>query len=184
MNLFLKKISMIFWWSVLFFIGSILISAENLDNSYVNYQNSTYGIKISYHKDWIIQERGGMITFTSPYPGGEEKKKGIISLSVSDLPKKPMNLDEYINLYINIIKNSSPNIHFLTKTKVKLFNKEAYKITFFNTQDQTKLKCIQVVAFEKDQVSYIQLTSLEETSNRYRNTFDTMIESMEFIPKN
>ncbi len=98
---------------------------------FLTYENSTYGIKIMYPKEWEMMESymGTVAIFLSPKGSDSDVFQENLNVGVQDLSAQPMTLDEFTDLNIEQIKTLF-TIEVVDSSPTTLANTPADKVVY------------------------------------------------------
>jgi eukaryotic-like serine/threonine-protein kinase len=150
-------------------------------SKFLNYENSSYGIKIKYPESWARQDvanpvTGELVIFLSPKQSDSDKFQEKLTISTETLSST---LDESKNLFIKEIKNSLSGANIVDTSEITLANKRANKLVFTGSNGENRLKNLQVWTLKGDQAYVITYTATIDDYDKFVQTAETMIKSFE-----
>ncbi|MBO3458815.1 protein kinase [Aetokthonos hydrillicola Thurmond2011] len=166
--------------------GVILLTQVffNPRQSFVGYENPSYGIKIKYPQDWEIQNinnpiTGEVVAFISPGRSNANKPQEKLTISVEDFSGT---LNEFSNSSIQDIKKHMLDAKILNAGSTTLARKSANQLVFIGKDNRTKLKNLQVFTLKSDKAYVITYTAEINNYEKSFHTVDDMIKSFEIEP--
>ncbi|MCK4310224.1 MAG: hypothetical protein KAV80_02095 [Methanomicrobia archaeon] len=153
-----------------------------LPPGFLTYENSTYGIKIMYPKEWEMMESymGTVVIFLSPKESDSDVFQENLNVGVQDLSAQPMTLDEFTDLNIEQIKTLF-TIEVVDSSPTTLANTPADKVIYNLKQGQYDLKLMQIYTIKDDIAYVITYTAEEDKYLDFLDTIQIMINTFEIL---
>jgi hypothetical protein len=165
-------------------------------NTFLTYENTTYGIKIQYPVGygWQIGFANQtsednvstyIVAFRSPPDRVSDTVAETVNIAMENLPpEENISLDAYSTFQISDLTLSATNFDLKESTQTVLAGIPAYKIVYSQTLQQIPLQVMQVWTI-KDNKAYV-LTFIAEAAkySTFLPTVQKMIDSFEFINSN
>jgi hypothetical protein len=165
------------------------INNENNGNlPFQIYENSTYGIKISYPPDWIFQ-RGRTVNPSLDIAAKISLSSDSITdftIGIRKLGAEAVTIKEYVNNTLNTYKKQARDFQpTLVNTNGKLAGNPAYEIDGTYVDDQTiKHQIFEVGTILNNKAYILQFDSDESKIEAYMPDLKVMIPSFQIIGKN
>ena len=160
-------------------------------SNFLTYENSTYGVKISYPANWTYYgtaENGGFIDiviFEAPLEGRTDSSSALFMVSRDTLPSdRSTSLKEYADSIINQYKQSIPDFNLIessTDGSTNLLNRPAYSIVSTNVQDGIKYKTLEMGSIIGNRVYLITYDAEEAEFSKYQPIGQDMIDSFQVV---
>ena len=151
-----KKISIIGLSS---FMGLIVLGSLGLwiffAMTFATYDNLSDGFRMVYPKQWKLVEHpqpGAIAAFVSPKAGPLDVFQENVNISMTDLSKSPMTLEQYVNTVQVQMTGVFRNIAVQESAPVLLSGHEGHKFVFFAQGDAATV--VVVYAFIYRDVAY------------------------------
>jgi hypothetical protein len=172
-------------------VATTTASASNpaTTNSLLTYENSTYGVRISYPTNWTYYgtaENGGFIDiviFKAPLEGRTDSSSALFMVSRDTLPSdRSTSLEEYAESIINQYKQSIPDFNLIESSadgSIKLLNRPAYSIVSTNAQDGITHKTLEMGTIIGNRVYLITYDAEEAEFSKYQPIGQDMINSFQ-----
>jgi len=160
-------------------------SLDNDTNNFLNYENSTYGIKIKYPSNWIElkHKRDVVVAFAS--------LKAALSVDISDLPDASISLDELANLIINDDRANFKGFKIIESNPAILAGLPAHKIIFAANNSKSGENYREFIFMQLFTINagkqYIISYNISNKTNEYSYNLERiqkMIDSMEIYKVN
>ncbi len=164
--------------------------------TFLTYENPQRGIRIKYPEDWEIVEDEWLIdlAFTAPFERGgalsfgtacEQSKaesfRASLVVSVEDLSKEPMNLDEFTKLSLIEIQKDEDLEELVESVPNKLAGNEGYKVVCIIKKANFKIKFWQIWTIIKNKLCSLSYSHAEEFFSKYIEIVEEMAISLEII---
>ncbi len=156
-----------------------MIASPSSPLNFIPYENSQYGLKISYPDTWERQEQlmittGELVTFFSPKNQSSVQFRERVILSVIDLSHHPhpLSLNEYSQIVLNKVASKS----HLSLTPTTLSHRKAATITFLSQMEGKDVQIREVWTLYNNR-AYV-LTHITEQDPSKSFIVDAMIKSL------
>ncbi|WP_392533474.1 protein kinase [Nostoc sp. C117] len=159
----------------------LLVQLQSPTQDFLTYEDSTYGIKIKYPKNWKIQETPNLITkelvtFLPPKESDADKFQDLLTITVEDFSGT---LNESQDLFIKEVKDTLSDATIVNSSETTLANKRANQLIFSGKDGKKNLKNLQVWTLKGNQAYIITYSAAIDDYDRLLPTAKTMIESFE-----
>jgi hypothetical protein len=158
-------------------------------SNFLAYENSTYGLKISYPANWTYYgtaEYGGFIDiviFQAPLEGRTDPSSALFMVSRDTLPSDmSTSLKDYADSIIDQYKQSMRDFNLIessTDGSIKLLNRPAYRIVSTNVQDDITYKTLEIGTIIGNKVYLITYDAEEAEFSKYQPIVQDMINSFQ-----
>lgn len=171
--------------------GAIAASALAVQNfsktqveTFLNYQNSADRFKIKYPEKWEKQEPqnpliSDVVVFISPKKNSADSYQEKITVSIEDLSKNPMSLDEYNKWSVNQIKTTYTDFKILEENSKTLANNPGHVVVFDAKDEEKDTKKMQTWTLMNNKAYVLTYTAEKKEYSEYMKTAETMINSLE-----
>jgi serine/threonine-protein kinase len=160
-------------------------SAADETAGWNTYTDSNLGFEIKYPKDLEKSDEalGVAVLFNLPKEA-EDKFIGSVNVVVQDLSEKPMTLEQYTELSLNIIKNKGGKI--IESGNTTLAGSPAYKVVQTNkcTTSQCNglnLEWMHIWTIKNNKAYLITYAAEEQKYQDFLKTFDEMVKSFKIF---
>ncbi|MFH1260236.1 MAG: hypothetical protein ABII74_10595 [Elusimicrobiota bacterium] len=167
----MKKITITFWLLLLFASNSFCETQKNFagSSSYFNYT-------INYPSDWQAIDMYGFAVIMGP---SENKEK--ILVTVADLSKKPMSLEEFANLWLKLTPLEIQNFQIIDKGEITINDRKALFYVYSGKRAGMNLKCKRYTFSEKSNIYELTYEAREENFDKYLNRAEEILKSIKVI---
>ncbi len=145
------------------------------------YQESVYGIKIKYPKDWTVHEKAeglAVVAFKSPRKDRMDVFQENLNITVQDLGGRPMPLMQFSEMAINQLRVMYQNIEVLDSSPAVLAGKVGHKIEYV-VKAEFDIKILQVWMIQGYKAYIITFTADADHYKDYAGTAWDMINSFQ-----
>lgn len=148
------------------------------------YDNSNNGIKIKYPQNWVKQEQGGftgeVASFFPQIPTKPNACPLEVAVNVNDLPQKLLSLNEYKDLAISKIKNSSnTQITDESSPTTTLSSFNAYKLAYTRNDGQCQLQVMEIGTVRNGKAYFITYTAELSQYSQFKPIAEAMVNSFQ-----
>jgi hypothetical protein len=148
------------------------------------YENMTYGFKMVYPNDWIMQEAApnnmGLVAgFLAP---GEDMDNPLdyVTVQIEDLPpEQKVTLDKYTESVLKNLKSTYPDFQILSEDNMIISGETAHVIVYSVTNQQTPYQIMLAYVIRDNRAYVITYYSLAEKYSNFENAAKEMINSFE-----
>ncbi|MBU2102751.1 MAG: PsbP-related protein [Candidatus Omnitrophota bacterium] len=166
----MKKIVIMLW---LFFILAGTGFCENQKtflgtSPYFNYT-------IEYPQNWQATDMYGFAVIAAP-----EQNKEKVLVTVADLSKKPMSLEEFANVWLKITSLEMQNFQIIDKGETTIGDKKALFYIYTGEKEGIKLKCKRYTFSEKTNIYELTYEARDEHFDKYFNDAENIIKSIKY----
>ncbi|MCX6742050.1 MAG: PsbP-related protein [Candidatus Pacearchaeota archaeon] len=154
------------------------------ETNFLTYDNSAYGIRITYPSNWEKEEKStGMVIveFFSPKESVSDAITENLNVVIEDLSAQPMTLNEYTNLSIKNIKLYFTDVNMIDSSATTLGGNSAHKVVYTANMGQYNGKFMQVYTIRNNKAYVITYTAQPSTYSYYLDIINQMINSFEII---
>lgn len=167
--------------AISYFPTQVLAQKDNT-NTFLTYNNPTFGIKIQYPSDWKVEENKDhsedntdVVTFSSPV--SEE-----VAISVDNINDNSMTLMQYVNDTVLSDLNQSRDFTMLqSNSNAILDGNPAYSVTYTD-KDPEPFKGMEIVTLKNGRAYDISYSADLDTYDSVLPTVQTMINSFSTTP--
>ena len=168
--------------AILILILAIALFAPRVD--YYIYKNSNAGIQLKYPSNWKMQEHletGALVVFVSPLDNALDIYPDNANITIQDISKNPLNLEEYARLAVDqlIAVFGNEQIRDLETTPTRLAHLPARKIVYIAKTQEADLKIMHVLALDGMTAYQFTYSGLSATFDQYWPRVNTMLASLE-----
>lgn len=150
-------------------------------SSFVNYENTTYGIRMQYPTNWEKQEYVGNLIFLSPPESNTDTFREGLGITIQSTPSEGMILDNFVNTTLDSLEQTSPSLQVIDSFQTNLANSvpaHLVEYTWTNPQNNIKMKTMEVYAIANGKSYIISYGAPQEKYDLYRPTIQSMISSI------
>jgi serine/threonine-protein kinase len=153
----------------------------------ITYEDPNFGIKIKYPQSWARQEISNLITkevvaFISPGESDSDRFQEKIIISVEDL-SSPLSLSEYTDKSKQEIMQQTSNYKILNEGDYTLAGKAAHRVVYSSQDGDNKLKTMEVWMLKNYQAYSITYVAETDKYDKFFNTAEKMIKSLQVESK-
>ena len=150
-------------------------------SGYDIYENSTYGVRISYPADWEKTENfmGTPVVFLAPKECAEDRFQENLNIMTMDMSGQEATLQEYTAASEEQIKQVVTDAQITESADTTLAGSPAHRIVFSGTQGAYKLKWMQVWTIKNKKAYGITYTAEADKYDAYLDKVNKMIRSFE-----
>ncbi len=164
--------------TAIFLLRNIIPADEN----FLNYDNSSHGIKIKYPQNWELQNINNPITnevviFLSPRESNTDKFQEKLTITVENFSGT---LDEFKDSSIKDISNHLSQAKIVNTGTTTLAYKSANQLVFTGKDGENSLKNLQVFTLKGDKAYVITYTAEIDKYDTFIQTAEKMVKSFEF----
>ena len=168
-----------------------LVEESLSTTTFLTYENSTYGIRIKYPRDWEKTEGGEpvagltpVVRFMTPQTLTNVSPEGFL-IAVRDLSEQPMTLDEYFDYNFELLRTYLPGAKILDLGTTTLAGNPARKVVYTYTmeteQEKFNLKSMQICMIKDDKAYLILYLADKGDYEDFLGTVQEMIDSFEIV---
>ena len=162
-----------------------LVQAQSTNDTFLTYQNLTYGITIKYPSNWTLDDSGGVddtdvdiITFNSP----SQSDNATVDVHQDKLDTDISNIDSYLKFTISSYQQDLKNFNIIESDKnSSISGNNAYKLIYTYTNDNgTKMKDLETGTIGgNNNVYYIVYDGEASVFDKYLPSVQRMINSLQ-----
>ncbi|NMG18444.1 serine/threonine-protein kinase [Brasilonema bromeliae] len=161
-------------------LPAISIFKPPTPESFLQYENSNFGIKIKYPQSWQRQDINNPVTkevvaFVSPQQSDVDKFKEKVIISVEEFSGT---LDEFSKSSVQEIKKNTPDANVST-SETSFANKLGKELVFPGKTGENSLQNLQVFTLKGDKAYVITYTAEKDNYDEFLKTVEKMIKSFE-----
>ena len=148
------------------------------------YQDSVYGIKIQYPKEWTVHEKAegvGVVAFRSPPKGSMDAFQENLNIVVQDLGGRSIPLMQFSEMAINQLRQMYSNVEILESEPMVLSGKAGHKVEYI-VRAELKIKILQVWTIKNYKAYIITFSADADHYQDYSTTAWNMINSFQIPP--
>lgn len=164
--------------------------------TFLTYENPERGIRIKYPEDWEIVEDEWLIdlAFTAPFERGgalssstaceqssAESFRGSLVISVEDLSKEPISLDEFTKLSLIEIQKDEDLEELIESIPVKLAGNDGYKVVCIITKANFKIEFWQKWTIINNRLYSLSFSHAAQFFSKYLEVVEKMASSFIII---
>jgi hypothetical protein len=139
--------------------------------------SSTYfEYTLNYPSGWQATNMYGFAVIMEP---GANKEK--ILVTVADLSKKPMDLEEFTSLWLKMSPSEMQNFQIIDKGETIINGKKALFYIYSGKKDGIALKCKRYAFSEKSNIYELTYEARAENFDKYLNVAEEIIKSIKII---
>jgi hypothetical protein len=158
-------------------------TANNNNNNFLTYQDSTLGIKIDYPVGWIHElHHGSLVTFLASLESDSNTYPAGLGITVQHLGSGNTSLSEVTKEQIKNLTQSHPDFKLTESTDSILAGNIAHKIIFSATDNMKhKRTAMQIWTLKADNAYLITYKAEPGKYSKYLPTIQKMIDSFQII---
>jgi hypothetical protein len=163
-------------------------TTDTKDPNYNNYENTTFGLKIKYPKDWTFRhnvfdrisnpETIFDVGFFSPFENQVDSTS--LSVNIERLDSGTTSLEKSKNQIVANLKSSYPDVKEIHTSKTTVGGKPAYKIEYLTNLIDHWEKAIDFESVANGTLYEVSILGKPEHVNKYSTNINEMINSLEF----
>ncbi|QLE59332.1 serine/threonine-protein kinase [Nostoc sp. TCL26-01] len=162
-------------------LSLLIFQAIAPKDNFLNYENSSKGIKLRYPQNWQRQDIENvftqeLVTFLSPKENDADKFTEKLTVNVGDFAGT---LDESKDLFIKEIKNTLTDANVISTTTATMANKQAYQLVYTGKNGDVSVKNLQIWTLKNDKAYVITYTANVEDYDKFLPIAEKMIQSLE-----
>src|SRR4030042_1306907 len=154
------KKAIISLWLIILFTGNSFCETPKTFTGSSSYFNYT----LNYPSDWQAADMYGFAVIMEP---SENKEKVLVT--VADLSKKPMSLEEFANLWLKLTPLEMQNFQIIDKGETTINDKKVLFYVYSGKKDGMNLKCKRYTFSEKSNIYELTYEAREENFDKYLN---------------
>jgi hypothetical protein len=152
-------------------------------NNFLQYENSTYGIKIQYPDNWQTKPANGILgEIVFFLPQGVNQTRDQVELDISVIPSRNMPLDPLAQRLFEIYKTILPSLEIIESTQITFHGNPALMVLVNSTNPISGIvKSINIFTIKYGNLYLISYSAKPEIYSAYLPIANKMIDSFQII---
>lgn len=139
---------------------------------------SYFSYSIDYPSNWQPIDMYGFVKFMAPPANKTDDFRESVMLTVADLSKKPMSLEQFSSMWLTIVPQELSNFKLLDKGESVIDGKNTLFYVYKGNKDRKSLKCKRYTLIINSNIYELLYEAKEEDFNKYLPQAESIMKSI------